>query len=94
MKLFLGHKFNNIIYIANFVGINSNKCQLYRLNSNRESGWVDVKIGNSAWERVLMVLENGIIKYSNTTPTVYYYTVPIDRVISLRADVSSTVCIS
>jgi hypothetical protein len=60
------------------------------MNSIRETGMVDIKIGNKAsWEKVKMVVEKGTIQYSNTK-NVNYYSVTMDRVISLRADVSST----
>lgn len=65
------------------------------MSSSREEGWLETKIGRAElWERMWVVFDDGVLYYSadrnadrdiddNVTR------VPMDRVISLRTDVSA-----
>jgi hypothetical protein len=64
-----------------------------RLSSGRETGWLDMKIGRAIeWERMWFVFSDGVLYYSKDIRTdmddASVSKVPMDRVISLRTDVS------
>lgn len=72
-----------------------NASDIKSMSSSREEGWLETKIGRAElWERMWVVFDDGVLYYSadrnadrdiddNVTR------VPMDRVISLRTDVSA-----
>jgi len=67
---------------------------IYRQNSNRVDGWIDVKIGSSnhsnIWQNRWFVFDNGVLKYGKDSRIAEqeYVQIPMDSVITLKADVS------
>ena len=68
---------------------------LLRLNSNREDGIIQMKIGaNDSWVQKLCVFEDGVLKHapyheSKTISNSSFELIPMDKVIKLRTDVSA-----
>lgn len=64
------------------------------MNSKLEDGWLDMKFGKSReWERHWVVYDNDVIMYSKVQHSRDSIRVPMNKVKSLRADVSIIVCI-
>ena len=65
------------------------------MSSSREEGWLETKIGRAErWERMWVVFDDGVLYYSpdrNADRDIdeSVTKVPMDRVISLRTDVST-----
>lgn len=61
----------------------------HRQNSNKEDGWIRMKIGNEgAWQNKWFIFEDGVLKYgaSPSAPDATLTQVPMDQVISLKTD--------
>lgn len=64
------------------------------MSSSREEGWLETKIGRAEhWERMWFVFDDGVLFYSSyrdadRDDSEAVTRVPMDRVISLRTDVS------
>lgn len=66
----------------------------FRQNSNREHGWMYIKVGRSTtWEKRWFVFDNGVLQHANSSKALSYefVQIPMDTVITLRADKKSTV---
>ena len=66
--------------------------RLLRQYSNREDGYADVKIDReTTWRRMWFVFDDSILKYGPgpEAPESSFVSIPMDNVLSLRADVSS-----
>ena len=65
------------------------------MSSSREEGWLETKIGRAEhWERMWFVFDDGVLFYSSyreadRDDSEAVTRVPMDRVISLRTDVST-----
>lgn len=71
-------------------------CLFIRLNSNREDGIIQMKIGASSesWDSKWCVFEEGVLKHapyieSKTISESSFDLIPMDKVIKLRTDVST-----
>ena len=70
-------------------------CRFNRLNSNREDGIIQMKIGASdSWDSKWCVFEEGVLKHApyNEPKAISessFDHIPMDKVIKLRTDVST-----
>ena len=71
-------------------------CLFIRLNTNREDGIIQMKIGASSdsWDSKWCVFEEGVLKHapyieSKTISESSFDLIPMDKVIKLRTDVST-----
>jgi hypothetical protein len=62
----------------------------FRQNSSREDGWIESKIGDKGeWIRRWFIFDDGLLKYGGNSldSDAELTKIPMDRVMSLRADV-------
>ena len=67
--------------------------EFFRQNSNREDGWADVRIDKeTTWRKMWFIFDDGILKYGSGphAPPSSFASIPMDNVLSLRADVSKS----
>lgn len=65
--------------------------RFFKQSSNREDGWADVKIDReTTWRRMWFVFDDSVLKYGPGphAPESSFVPIPMDNVMSLRADVS------
>lgn len=66
---------------------------MYRQNSNRVDGWIEVKMGASShsnvWQNRWFIFDDGVLKYSKDPKSAEdeYVKIPMNSVITLKADV-------
>lgn len=66
--------------------------QFFKQNSFREEGWADVKIDKDAtWRKMYFIFDDSVLKYGSgpQAPPSSFASIPMDNVMSLRADVSA-----